>query len=584
MTAAAVVLVVAQLTLRAWATYGGWFYGDDLKFLSEAATEPLTLEYLFTRHQQQLMPAGLLLAWLVGQGPVFSWTLAATSIIVMQALASIACVVMLFVLFGRRPAVLLPLALYLFSPLTLGAFMWWAAALNQLPLQVAAFGILTTHVLYLRTSHRRWAAVSAGIFLIALLFYVKAVVIIPLVALLTLGYFVEGSARARLVSTLRRHWLVWLGYAAIAGGYLIGYTRTGSSPVGDTGDAFYLETADRQVRENLGPTLLGGPWRWLDQGRQDVLTDAPDVAITASWVVLVGLVAVTCWVRPGAWRAWALLAIYLVPTVFLTANGRAPFFGPDVGLYVRYLTDVAVVACLALALATTPLRGLPDQPARGLRPERSWRVPAAAVAVVFAVGSIWSTVDYVRYWHVDGPAERWIAEARVSLQPLDAVDFADVPVPPELVLDANQPFDRPSRLLAPLGLDLRPVDAGTDLQAFGKDGRLQQVVVVPGISADLPASDGCPVAVTDRRTTTVPLEGEVTDESWWTSIEYLASRDGELRVSIDGVVQRHPVREGPHTLTFRTSAGFDSVRIQSATPSLNLCIDDITVGFLDTFS
>lgn len=583
-TISACVMILVQLGFRAWAVYGGWFYGDDLKFLSEASATPLSIDYLFTRHQQQLMPGGLLLSWLVGQGPAYSWPLAASTILAMQAMASAGCLLMLTRLFGWRPGILIPLGLYLFSPLTMGAYMWWAAALNQLPLQIAFFGLLCTHVAYVRTRRLRWASGSAVILLVALLFYIKAVVMVPLLVLLTLLYFVDGRPLDRLRAALRQYWPVWAGYALVGGAYLAAYASSGGSPVGTTGNAAYLETTDRQVRETLGPALVGGPWRWLDQGRQDVLAHPPEFAVTMAWVVLTAVVIGTTWRRVGAWRAWALLAAYLVPTVYLTASGRTTLFGPDVGLYVRYLSDVSVVACLALALATLPLVGTMDVRLRSLSPPVSVRPVVAVGVVVLLAGSFQSSIAYAKFWHADSPAERYIRSATADLKPLDGLDIIDEPVPDYLVLGPNAPFDRPGRLLAPLGKKLRPVSVGTDLRMFGMDGRLGPAVVTPGITSAPTAGSDCGVLVKGRTPVTVAMQGTVTDDPWWMSVSYLASTDGRLVLDAGGTRRTVPISEGPHTLFLRSSGSYDKVDLKVLTADLGLCVDTITVGFIGTYS
>ncbi len=576
-------MILVQLVFRAWASYGGWFYGDDLKFLSEASTTPLSVDYLFTRHQQQLMPGGLLVSWFVGQGPAYSWPIAASTIVVMQLLASLACLFMLTRLFGWRPGILIPLGLYLFSPLTLGAFMWWAAALNQLPLQIAFFTLIATHVTYLRTRRWVWALVSVVILVVALLFYIKAVVMVPLVVLLTLAYFVEGRPLHRVIEALRGFWLVWVGYTLVAAGYLAVYVSTGSSPVGTGGDASYLETTDRQIRQTLGSTLTGGPWRWLDQGRQDVLAHPPEFAVTLAWVVLTAVVVGTAWHRVGAWRGWAILAIYLVPTVYLTASGRTVLFGPDVGLYVRYMSDVSVVACLVLAIVTMPLIGSPEK-LRHLNPSISLQ-PAVVVGVLaFLVGSAYSSFTYVDYWHKDSPAERYVAAASADLNPLDGLSIVDEPVPEELVLTPNAPFNRPSRLLAPLDKRLRPVADGTDLRMFGAGGQLGPAVVTPGISNRDKPTDECVALVTPQASASITLEGRVTDETWWMAINYLGSDDGEVTVRAGENVKTLPVLEGPHTLFIRTTGSFESVRLSALSEDTSVCVDKIAVGFIGTFS
>ena len=62
------------------------------------------------------------------------WWACVASVVLLQALASLAVLRLLRELLGNRPVILLPLVLYLFSPLTLAWFVWWANALNAVPL------------------------------------------------------------------------------------------------------------------------------------------------------------------------------------------------------------------------------------------------------------------------------------------------------------------------------------------------------------------------------------------------------------------------------------------------------------------
>ena len=578
----ALMMIFLQLILRAWAIYGGWFYGDDLKFLSQAATERLSLDLLFTRHQQQLMPGGILVAWLVGRGPAFSWPLAATTILAMQALASASCLLMLRNLFGLRPAILIPLALYLFSPLTLGAFMWWAAALNQLPLQIVFFLIIATHVEYMRTRKAMWVIASGALLLIGLLFYIKAVLIVPVLAFVTVAYFAEGRAWLRIRTSLRRFWPAWTSFIVVSAGYLVAYATTGESPIDGNRDSPYLETADRQIREALGPALVGGPWRWLDPGRQDVLANAPDFSISIAWIAIVAVAGLTVQRNVGAWRAWALLVVYLVPTVFLTTNGRAGSFGPDVGLYLRYLSDVSVVACLAIACATMTILGATSS----LRPRaRAIGVPTrwmTAGVALFAIGAVWSTIAYAQFWQKQSPAETFVSNARAVLDPVDQIDIVDERLPDYFVLGPNAPFDRPSRLLAPFGKKITPVKGGTDLEIFSPSGRLESAVVTPGITSEPVVDKDCGTLVKSKPRS-IDLEYPVTDETWWMSIPYLASDTGVLTVEAGDNVKSFLLEEGPHSLFYRTTGTYDSVTLTVATPKLGVCVLEISVGFIGHF-
>ena len=582
-TIGAFALIIFQLSVRIWAIWNGWFYGDDFKFLSQASTEPLTLDFLFTRHQQQLMPGGILIAWLVGQGPAFSWPLAAAVIVVMQAMASVACFVMLTRLFGRRPGILIPLAVYLFCPLTLGAFMWWAASLNQIPLQIAFFLILATHVEYLRTHRLRWLAASAALLAFGMLFYVKAVVMIPILAFLSISYFARGRLDRRLWSALRQAWFLWLTYALAAAGYLFAYAQSGESPIGGARDAAYFETADRQIREALGPALVGGPWRWLDPGRQDVLANAPEFAVTIAWIVIAAVVGLTIRQHSGAWRAWLMLALYLVPTIFLTANGRASLFGPDVGLYFRYLTDVAVVACLALACASMSIIGARDPLTPRARAEDNPRGMIAVGLLLFAFGSLWSTITYAHFWQREGPVQTFVSNARSSLAPVEGVQIIDEPVADMFVLQPNAPFNRPSKILAPLKKHITPVLHGTDLQMFGTSGRLGPAIVTPGITSK-PVNTDCGYLVKGKKERTVDLEHVVTHETWWMSVNYLASSSGDMRIDAGDNALTFAYEEGPHTFFLRTTGSYDAVTMKILNGDTGICVSTIAVGFVGTFN
>lgn len=579
--AAATVMILLQLVLRAWAIYGGWFYGDDFGLLSRAQSEALSLDYVAPGNGEPLMPGGVLLSWVVGQGPAYSWALAATTILALQASASLACLLMLTRLFGVRTGILAPLGLYLFAPVTLGAFMWWTSALQELPVQITFFAALTTHVTYLRTRRLRWAGASVALVVVGMLFHLTSILVAPVAALLTLAYFTDGGRHGRIVTTVRRFWPVWLGYLVVSITYLVVYARTAGLAVDDRSHRGYLPTFDRQVRETFGPAVVGGPWRWLGGGLPDVLAHAPQVAITLAWIAITAVVALTSWWRRGAWRGWAILAIHLAATVALTARGLLIVSGADAGFYLRHLSTVAVVGCLALALSTTEPVGRPEARGRGFNPPIPLRPIALVLSGLVLAGSVISTLTYARHWHRDSPAELYVAAAASDLRPLQGLDIVDEPVARTLGV---APGTRPSGLLAPLHKDLRPVSAGTDLRMFGTDGRLGRAVVTPGVSARVRKNADCGLLIHGSTTAVVRLNTPVSDDAWWMEIGYLGSGDGQVRIEAGSTTRVLPVRQGLHTLLFRTTGSYDSVSVESTTSSLGVCVDDITVGSIGTFS
>src|SRR3546814_2308227 len=81
---------------------GSWFYADDYRLIGDARAGGLTLEQLGDPFDSQFMPLGRLIAWVVADSGYVNWPVAAGSILLLQAIASFACLLMLVVLFGDR--------------------------------------------------------------------------------------------------------------------------------------------------------------------------------------------------------------------------------------------------------------------------------------------------------------------------------------------------------------------------------------------------------------------------------------------------------------------------------------------------
>ena len=193
-----VVLVVLQLAFRGWAIAGSWFYFDDIAFMSRAMNEPLDASYLLESYGGHLMPGGFLTAWLLTKVAVYSWAPWAAVLLFLQALAGFGMLRLLVSLFGRRPLVLALLAGYLAYVFTLSAGIWFAAGINQLPMQVALVFGLHAHVEYLR--HRRirslvWAIAWT---LAGLVFYEKTLLLLGIYAIVAFGWFCTGGQLHRL--------------------------------------------------------------------------------------------------------------------------------------------------------------------------------------------------------------------------------------------------------------------------------------------------------------------------------------------------------------------------------------------------
>ena len=127
----AAALIAVQLVVRAVLAFRGYFYWDDLILIGRAGTQSLLSPgYLFDDHDGHVMPGAFLVAGGITRLAPLNWIGPAISLVVLQLLASLALLRALHVILGWRPVLLLPFTFALFTPLSVPAFAWWAAALE----------------------------------------------------------------------------------------------------------------------------------------------------------------------------------------------------------------------------------------------------------------------------------------------------------------------------------------------------------------------------------------------------------------------------------------------------------------------
>ncbi len=571
---AASVLIAIQLGFRAWASFRGWFYADDFEFLAEAVDRPLSPGYLLAPQDSQLMPGGVLASWLVERSGTYNWALAASILLGLQALADLACLWMLVRLFGTRWGILPLLGLYLFSTLTLTSYMWWSSALNQVPMQAAAFAAIGLHVTYLRHGRARHAWGTAGALAVGLCFYVKTVLVLGPLAVLTLTHFTDwsGGVRPTLRRLLRRHRTPLAIYGGLAVAYLGYYAARVPNPVSGDGDVPYLDLADTMLRRTLGPGLFGGPWRWANDNAPVAFTDAPAWSVTLSWALLVLVVGWYLRARPGSWRALVVLAPYVAAAYLLTARGRGTTLGALTGLEPRYLADSLPVLVLAAGLLALPLPGSRPAPGEARVP----RVPAAVLAAAVVIGAILSNVTYARYWAEPYQSRAFVENVRNQsrTQPLRVLDQ---PVPEKVITPDRFPANLPSHVFAPLGDRVVGLEAGTDLDTFTPGGLVVPPVIAEGPeSAPGPEGD-CGYEISGS-SVALPMRGEPPDYFWWASVSYLADRSGSAVLSIAGREHRIPIEPGLHRFLMRGEGPSTPVTLSTGASGPVLCVDAVEIG------
>ena len=382
-TLTAVALIVIQLWWKGGLLARSYFRQDDYLYLVRAVHNGLSWKYLMWMDSGHMLPAGFAINWVLARMSLYNWALTSALILLLLAAACFAMLAMLRTVFGNRPAILIPLTLFLFSPLSLAAVGWWAVAEEILPFELALCLAIRAHVLYLRDSRLRHALAATGWLIVGMAATDKGALVPFLLLALTAAFFVpRGDAAAdqpappsprpgfgpawlrRLGAStgpLGRYWRAWLLYAAVLGAYCVVYfvqlgtSNTQPGPPTAVGQlAGYIGTL---LGSTLPTGVLGGPWRWWSVGYAQA--GPPAGLEQLSWLICLVVIVLSCIYRARAWRAWAILLGWLLTAdVLPVAVGRLGTEpGSLLGLQTRYLTDAVPVIALCLALAFLPVVG-----------------------------------------------------------------------------------------------------------------------------------------------------------------------------------------------------------------------------------
>src|SRR3954471_12313307 len=259
----AAVLIAVQLVVRAVLAFRGYFYWDDLILTGRAGTQALlSAAYLFDDHDGHVMPAAFLVAGGITRLAPLNWIGPAISLVVLQLVASLALLRALHVLLGWRPVLLLPLAFALFTPLSVPAFAWWAAALNSLPMLAALAWVCADAVLLVRTGSQRYAVTGVLVYLGGLLFFEKAAVI-PFVAFAVAALIRHvGGDQSPLRTVWQSGIRLWTAALALTAGWVALYLFVVNQRRWSSDLAMTWALLRRSITHGIVPGLAGGPWDW----------------------------------------------------------------------------------------------------------------------------------------------------------------------------------------------------------------------------------------------------------------------------------------------------------------------------------
>jgi hypothetical protein len=486
------------------------------------------------------------------------------------------------VLLGWRWALLLPLTFALFTPLTVPAFAWWAAALNSLPMLAALAWVCADAVLLVRTGNQRYAATGALAYLGGLAFFEKAAVI-PFVAFAVAALLchVRGD-RSALSTVWRAGARLWVVALALTAAWVAVYLavvnqRRWSFDLTMTGDLLW-----RSVTHGIVPGLAGGPWHWDRWAPASPWATPPPLVMALGWLVLAGVLAASLARKQRVGAVWLTAAGYAVACqvpIYLMRSSKQTAL--ELAQTLRYLPDLAIVLALLAAVALSA----PNRPAGPRRPgaARQRAAVTAGLAVLFVASSLYSTATFLASWR-NNPAEPYLRNARAGLAAAHAASNApllDQEVDPLVLQRVAAPENLAGHMFALLRDRPEFASATTQLRMLDSSGRLIPArvtwvrTIVPG---PMPR---CGYFAQPDRPARLLLDGPLLPADWTVELNYLANSDGSMTLSMtQGPDVKTPVHPGLNRVFVRLPGAGDAITVRADTAALSLCLASGPVGFL----
>jgi hypothetical protein len=587
-----VALIAVQLGWKAYLLSHFYFRQDDFQLLDHASSSGFNVRYLFTIGPEQLAPAGRVVTWVLARVSLYNWAVASTGTVIVLAAAGVAMLRLLLLLFGRRTAILVPLTIFLFTPLTLPGLSFWTTTLLWLPLQLTMILAISSHIRYVRSGSIARAVGAAAWLGAGMLFNELGVFVPVLVFALTSGYLSRGRWWRAAWQALQQYRRAWSMYAGIAAAYLAVFlVRLPTSiqqPTRPPSFASVTTLASTMLRISFVPAALGGPWHWSAPGGDYGYAVLTPVLTPVSWVLAGLIVAASLRYRRRALRAWTILAGWLLAAdllpVAISRLGELP--GAVLGTDLHYVADSAPVVALCVGLAYWPVIGT-DDPCRGARPASLPQdITALALVGAFLFGSFWSGATYIDQTS-STVTRTYISRARQALATAQPGTVIVSTATPAKVMFARflGGAAQTSQVLAPLApkasrirFTVAPLGTIRKLTIFDNLGMLRPARDVGVTGASRASKAGCwPLR---PQPTKIPLTGTVFAYDWIVQLEYSGPATTiQLRLGTGVRDARLPAGTLDDFYVPLVGEG-SAVLVRRLTPAPAACISSLTVGLL----
>lgn len=590
LTLSALALIAAQVGLNSYVLNRGFFQQDDFT-IGGLASHPFSLHLLFQNYFGHLMPGVFALAWIPVHAGGYDWGLWAGTLVLLQALTGLALLRALRTLFGDRMVLLIPLGVFLFTPMTMADLSWWSIGCQSAPIQLALAMAVDQHVRYIR-SGRIWNAVFAALWVVfGLAFFEKAVAIPLLLFALTSAYLIPEAWPQAMLTTLRRHWIAWVMYGGIILAEVVVYAAgLNSKPIRLPLASSAVTFAWHLLLDNFAPAAFGGPWRWTPTVPTNwslyAFAAPPTVLLGLSWALAALVIVASLWYRRRAWPAWLILLGWLIVVdVLPIVLGRLAVFGTPLATQTAYVSDAAPVLAICGSIAFLPLRG--EEHAYRMAPPRGrpLRAVTGALAVLFVASSVWSAVAYRGELHPQN-SRSYLATASAALSgvPSTAVIYP-TQIPAQMALPLFGSLSQVQNALAPVADQVNgqqfqwtasPVGRTPTFLIFDQLGRLHPATVLGPRSYSFRHPADCVVTASGMR---LQLNANVYALPFLMQIGYYAARPATLTVTLGGHQSRVALAASQLAYAYVPVQGpGNTVLITPLTPDPKICIGTVTVG------
>lgn len=582
MVGAGLALVLAATAFRAWQLHGAWFFYDDFYFLQRALEGPLSWAYLVEPYNGHLMPAGAFLTWVNTQIDPMAFVWPAAETLGFFVLAGVAMLRLLVRLFGPRPGILVPLLMFLFSPMLIPATVWWAAAVNQGPMLAAIILALTSFVDYLRRPRTRSLAATFAWMTVGLLFVERTLLGFAILWLVALLYFTAGPLPARLRELWRRYRPAVVTQALFTTAYLGVYLPFALNfDAGSVTRRPLLGVLRDLVGVAFGTGAVGGPLEWRVSQVTQSEAHPSELMLTLSWAVVAGVVLAAATSRRHGLRAWLIPLTGLLASTMLISVSRAIYFGSEIARDYRFQTESALTVALALGLSFLSVPGA-RQSSEAL-PGAGWSVTTPSWALissaVFLTLATISTSTYPMRSLTATSPERYYRNLEASLQDQPDVQLLNRTTPSWLWAPLAYPTNtyRYMFRILPEQPTIRTTVID-DASIVDDTGRVRPIRFDAARAQRTgAAADGCFGRASGglRRWY---LDGPVVGTDWYLRLRYDAPAGTDATITIGEKPVRVHLEAGEHTLITPAPGTYSTFAVQLEPDSSPVCLERLEIG------